>query len=57
MSKYDIQDAYKLKAIMQEVTSLIAKYPVLDMYLDSIPENIKEAIEFIDEMVKKETIQ
>lgn len=52
--KYDIQDAYKLKVFMQEIQTIIDKYGKRSMYpLDGIPSQIKEAIEFIQEMVEK----
>lgn len=54
MSKYDIQDAYKLKVFMQEIQVIIDKYGKNNMYsLDGVPENIKEAIEWISLMVEK----
>lgn len=52
--KYDIQDAYKLKVFMQEIQTIVDKYGKNNMYsLQDVPQNIKEAIEWIDEMVKK----
>lgn len=52
--KYDIQDAYKLKVFMQEIQTIMDKYGKNNMYsLEDVPEKIKEAIEWIDEMVKR----
>lgn len=54
MSKYDIQDAYKLKVFMQEIQTIIDKYGKTNMYqIEDCPQHIKEAIEWIDEMVNK----
>lgn len=53
MSKYEIQDAYKLKVFMQEIQTIADKYPNgAGIHLKDIPEELKQAIEFIDEMVK-----
>lgn len=54
MSKYDIQDAYKLKVFMQEIQTIIDKYGKRNMYqIEDCPQHIKEAIEWISEMVEK----
>lgn len=54
MSKYDIADAHKLKVFMQEIQTIIDKYGKMNMYpLEDVPEKIKEAIEFIAEMVEQ----
>lgn len=50
MAKYDIKDAVMLKECMKQIAAVKAKYP--NMYLDpSIERSLKEAIEFIQEMV------
>lgn len=55
MAKYDIQDAHKLKVFMQEIQTIIDKYGKENMYsLERTPEDIKTAIEFIQEMVKQD---
>lgn len=54
MSKYDIQDAYKLKVFMKEIATIIEKYGVRNFWsMKDCPEHLKEAIEWIEEMVKK----
>lgn len=54
MPKYDIVDAQKLKVFMQEIQTIIDKYPTMPHYLDegSISD-IKKTIEWIAEMVEK----
>lgn len=54
MSKYDIQDAYKLKVFMQEIQTIVDKYGANNMWsIKDTPNDIKEAIEWIGEMVEK----
>lgn len=54
MSKYDIADAHKLKVFMQEISTIIEKYGKRNMiWIEDCPEHLKEAIEFIQEMVEK----
>ena len=54
MSKYDIADAHKLKVFMQEIQTIRDKYsPGMPDYLGDIPTQIKDAIEWIAEMVEK----
>lgn len=54
MSKYDIQDAYKLKVFMQEIQTIIDKYPTgVKIFLEDVPDSLKQAIEMIQSMVDK----
>lgn len=54
MAKYDIQDAYKLKVFMQEIQTIVDKYGANNMWsIKDTPKDIKEAIEWIGEMVEK----
>lgn len=53
--KYDIKDALMLKECMRIIAEIVAKYPKgAGIYIDGCPEHIKEAIEFIQEVVAKE---
>jgi hypothetical protein len=55
MSKYEIKDAVTLKECMRIVAEIVAKYDKRNMYMiEDCPEHIKEAIEWIQEMVKQE---
>lgn len=51
--RYDIQDAYRLKAMMQEIAVINEKYEYIKRTLEDVPELLKEAVEFIQEMVEK----
>lgn len=52
--KYDITDAIMLKECMRIIAETVAKYPKgAGIYIDDVPERIKDAIEFIQEMVSK----
>jgi hypothetical protein len=54
MSKYEIEDAYKLKVFMQEIQTIVDKYEKRNMYMiEDCPQHLKEAIEWIAEMVKQ----
>lgn len=55
MSKYDIKDAIVLKECMKQIAAVAAKYPdfIGRSYLDGMQEELKQAIEFIQEMVDK----
>ena len=54
MSKYEIKDAIMLKECMKIVAGVVAKYPQgAGIQIESVPEDIKNAIEYIEEMVKK----
>lgn len=53
MSKYDIKDAIMLKECMRIIAEINAKYEYVERSLRTVPEDIKEAIEFIQEMVEK----
>lgn len=54
MGKYDIADAHKLKVFMQEIATIIDKYGKNNMWsISDCPEHLKEAIEWIQEMVEK----
>lgn len=54
MGKYEIKDAVMLKECMKQIALVASKYPdfVGRPYLDDIQDNLKEAIEFIQEMVE-----
>lgn len=52
MSKYDIADAVMLKECMKQISLVRDKYPAMWLPTD-IESNLKEAIEFIQEMVEK----
>lgn len=55
MSQYDITDAHKLKVFMQEIQTIVDKYPKgAGIYIEDCPTHIKEAIEFIGNMVKRQ---
>lgn len=55
MAKYEIKDAIMLKECMRIIAEVVAKYPKgAGIYIDDCPEHLKEAIEFIDNMVKRE---
>jgi len=54
MSKYEIKDAIMLKEIMKQVSTIKAKYPNLWQFDEHWINEIKEAIEFISEMVEKD---
>lgn len=55
MSKYDIKDAVMLKECMRIIAEIVTKYPNgASIYIDNVPEQIKKAIEFIQEMVEKD---
>lgn len=55
MTEYDIQDAYKLKVFMQQIAAINDKYPSgVKIYLEDVPEQLKEAIEFINTMVESQ---
>lgn len=55
MSKYEIKDAVTLKECMRIIAEIVAKYGKHNMYsIEDCPQHIKEAIEFIQEMVKQE---
>lgn len=53
--KYDIADAHKLKVFMQEIQTIMDKYPqsLIPNYLEDVPKELKESIEYIVEMVEK----
>jgi hypothetical protein len=53
MSKYEIKDAVMLKECMRIIAEINAKYEYVERMLHSVPEDIKEAIEFIQAMVEK----
>jgi hypothetical protein len=54
MSKYEIKDAVMLKECMKQIAAISEKYPHgVKSYLEDIPESLKTAIEFIQEMVEK----
>lgn len=55
MGKYDIKDAVMLKECMKQIALVAAKYPefVGRPYLDDMQDDLKAAIEFIQEMVEK----
>ena len=55
MSKYDIADAIMLKECMKQIALVASKYPdfVGRPYLNDLQDDIKQAIEFIQEMVEK----
>lgn len=54
MSKYEIKDAVMLKECMRIIAEINAKYD-FKYHPDTtdIPEKLKQAIEFIQEMVEK----
>lgn len=52
--KYEIKDAVMLKECMKQIAEIKAKYPNLWQFDQSWMEELKEAIEFIQEMVEKE---
>lgn len=52
MGNYEIKDAVMLKECMRIIAEIAAKYPQgAGVYLDNVPERIKKAIEFIQQMV------
>lgn len=55
MGKYDIKDAVMLKECMKQIAAVAAKYPdfVGKPYLNDLQDELKRAIEFIQEMVEK----
>ena len=55
MAKYDIKDAVMLKECMKQIALIAAKYPdfVGKPYLDGLSQDLKTAIEFIQDMVEK----
>jgi hypothetical protein len=55
MGKYDIKDAHKLKVFMQEIQLIADKYAgsMVGDRLNKIPEELKETIEWIAEMMEK----
>lgn len=55
MGKYEIKDAVMLKECMKQIAAVAAKYPeFVGRQLESVPEDLKTAIEFIQEMVKQD---
>lgn len=55
MSKYDISDAVMLKECMKQIALVAAKYPdfIGEPYLNDLQDNLKTAIEFIQDMAEK----
>jgi len=53
MSKYDIKDAIMLKECMKQIALIRAKYPNGPAYYLDVGDDLKLAIEFIQEMVEK----
>jgi hypothetical protein len=53
MSKYEVKDAVMLKECMKQIAMVKAKYPNLWQFDERWINEIKEAIEFIQEMVEK----
>lgn len=54
MSKYEISEAIMLKECMKRIAAIKVKHPSLELILrDGIEEDLKNAIEFIQEMVEK----
>lgn len=55
MSNYDIKDAIMLKECMKQIAQIKAKYPKgAGIYLD-VEGDLKQAIEFIQEMVETQS--
>lgn len=52
MGKYDIEDAKKLKEAMMIISEMNTKYEYVNSRLENVPEDIKQLIEFIQEMVE-----
>lgn len=53
MSKYEIKDAIMLKECMKQIATIVDKYGKNNMFtIDDCPDHIKEAIEWITEMVR-----
>lgn len=55
MAQYDIDDAKKVKQIMQDTAAMAVKYPILKAQLDSISNECKSVLEFMVEMLNKES--
>lgn len=54
MSKYEVKDAAMLKECMRLIAEIVTKYDKRNMYMiEDCPEHLKEAIEFISEMIEK----
>lgn len=55
MNKYEIKDAIMLKECMRIIAEIVAKYPKgAGIFIEDVPDKIKEAIEFIQAIVEKE---